>query len=149
MERISNQQIIRVLNIYLSLKQDNPEWFNNVSLDDIINKIQDSWNNLEYAFGDVKMSEIDIDENDEYAIVEEDEDDDHRFKGDDIDDFEFYFDVDSIIEDINNYIGPETWDGIDYAYLEEICDLSEEEANVCFDWLTENCIIKNCKLIRK
>lgn len=138
MERISNQQIIRVLNIYLSLKQDNPEWFNNASLDDIIDKMQDSWDNLEYAFGDVKMSEIDIDENDEYAIV-----------GDDVDDFEFHFDVDSIIEDINNYIGPETWDDIDCAYLEEICNLSEEEANVCFDWLTENCIIKHYKLIRK
>ena len=149
MERISNQQIIRVLNIYLSLKQDNPEWFNNASLDDIIDKIQDSWNNLEYVSGGVKMYEIDIDENDEYAIVEDDEDDDHRFKGDDVDDFEFYFDVDSIIEDINNYIGPETWDDIDCAYLEEICNLSEEEANGCFDWLTENCIIKHYKLIRK
>ena len=43
MDRITNEQIIHCLNLYLDLKQNNNQLFNDSNVDSIVLSIQNKW----------------------------------------------------------------------------------------------------------
>lgn len=45
MEKISNEQIMRTIRLFLTIKQNEDDFFMNCTFNELINKIQEYWDN--------------------------------------------------------------------------------------------------------